>query len=220
MKGARILEFDKLREVVGDYQQLDYAKGAIELPLHCADAWDPDRLGQEYWQSAPELSAGSGLVTQPEISAASALVLGGDAARREAWQRRGRCYDLVLDSLEAFENKARDGGESADRVRAHAYELVFASLDEMFHARLYEWLIGRGLADELLEVSPLIFEVVCLMRLILYSLLKMGPAYLEAYLQRDPATVGKYQLLWQFYVKDGQPLRAAEVLNVLADSPQ
>lgn len=48
----------------------------------------------------------------------------------------------------------------------------------------------------------------------------MRPAYLEAFLQRDPVTVKKYQLLWQFYVKDGQPLRAAEVLSVLADSTQ
>ena len=27
MKGARNLEFDKLREICGDYQQLSYAKG-------------------------------------------------------------------------------------------------------------------------------------------------------------------------------------------------
>ena len=27
MKGARNLEFDKLREIIGDYQQLSYAKG-------------------------------------------------------------------------------------------------------------------------------------------------------------------------------------------------
>lgn len=30
----------------------------------------------------------------------------------------------------------------------------------------------------------------------------------------------KYQLLWQFYVKDGQPLRAAEVLLALAESTE
>lgn len=51
-----------------------------------------------------------------------------------------------------------------------------------------------------------------------YFLIKMRPPYLEAYFQRDPATVEKYELLWQFYVKDGQPLRAAEVLSVLAES--
>src|SRR5258706_15902836 len=46
----------------------------------------------------------------------------------------------------------------------------------------------------------------------------MRPAYLEAFLQRDPPKVEKYQLLWQFYVKDGQSLKAAEVLGALAES--
>lgn len=48
--------------------------------------------------------------------------------------------------------------------------------------------------------------------------MQMRPAYLQAYLQREPGTLAKYQLLWQFYVKDGQPLRAAEVLATLAES--
>lgn len=29
MKGARNLDFEKLREICGDYQQLNYAKGEI-----------------------------------------------------------------------------------------------------------------------------------------------------------------------------------------------
>ena len=48
----------------------------------------------------------------------------------------------------------------------------------------------------------------------------MRPPYLEAHLRREPVTVEKFQLLWQFYVKDGQPLRAAEVLAVLAESTE
>ena len=31
MKGARVLEFEKLREVCGDYQQLGYAKGDLAI---------------------------------------------------------------------------------------------------------------------------------------------------------------------------------------------
>ena len=39
IKVAHIMEFDKLREVIGDYQQLDFAKSAIvELALYCAEA--------------------------------------------------------------------------------------------------------------------------------------------------------------------------------------
>lgn len=48
----------------------------------------------------------------------------------------------------------------------------------------------------------------------------MRPPFLEAHLRRDPVTVQKFQLLWQFYVKNDQPLRAAEVLSALAESQQ
>ena len=48
----------------------------------------------------------------------------------------------------------------------------------------------------------------------------MRPPYLQAYLQCEPRTLDKCQLLWQFYVKDGQPLRAAEVLATLAESSE
>ncbi|KAL1952061.1 hypothetical protein VTO73DRAFT_1210 [Trametes versicolor] len=179
MKGARNLEFEKLREICGDYQQLNYAKGAVELPLHCAQAFDTDLQGQEYWIAGCPASD----------------------SRAQFWERRTHCYELVLDSLSVFEERSTSGKPSAsddpETVRGHAYELAFASEDEMFHSTLYDWLIERGMADELLE---------------------MRPAYLEAHLRREPVTVAKFQLLWQFYVKDGQPLRAAEVLAILAES--
>ena len=111
----------------------------------------------------------------------------------------------MLDSLGVFEEQALaaaktpPGAENPDAVRVHAYQLAFSCEDEIFHSRLYDWLISRGLADELLE---------------------MRPAYLEAHLRREPATIQKYMLLWQFYVKDGQPLRAAEVLGAIADSSE
>ncbi|KAF5385258.1 hypothetical protein D9615_001454 [Tricholomella constricta] len=188
IKGARILEFDKLREVCGDYQQLNYAKGAVELPLMCAQVLDPDSIGVEAWHGG--------------LPAAD--------PRTEFAEKRLRCYDLVLDSLTVFEEKCNTSIKTAaagalpvssdpEAVRSHAYELAFASEDEVFHSTLYDWLINRGLADDLLE---------------------MRPSFLEAHLKREPITVQKFQLLWQFYVKNGQPLRAAEVLGALAESTQ
>lgn len=135
------MEFDKLREVIGDYQQLDFAKGAIELALYCAEALDADGLGKEYWR----------MVLQ-ELDRQARNNNVPDDPRRLFWERRAQCYDLVLDSLETFENKAASGDDVAERVRAYAYEIAFTSSDEIFHSRLYEWLISRGLADELLEV--------------------------------------------------------------------
>ena len=168
MKGAGILDFEKLREVIGDYQQLDFAKGAVELPLHCAEVADVDHQGQEYWNSVEDTS-------QPSSD-----------PRKEFWDKRAQCYDLVLDTLEAFEQKAARQLENAENARIHAYELAFASSDEMFHCRLYEWHVGRGLADEVLEVghAALSDDIV-----IWFIPKQMRPAYLEAYLQRDPPTV-------------------------------
>ncbi|KAJ3475958.1 hypothetical protein NLI96_g11485 [Meripilus lineatus] len=185
MKGARILEFDKLREVCGDYQQLNFAKGAVELPLYCANVFDANQQGQQHW------AAGC-----PD-----------NDPRAQSWTKRLHCYELVLDSLSVFESRCTNAkkqppsimSDDPETVRAHAYELSFASEDEMFHSTLYDWLIQRGVADELLE---------------------MRPVYLEAHLRREPGTVQKYQLLWQFYVKDKQALRAAEVLSALAESPE
>ncbi|KAJ7103618.1 nucleoporin [Mycena belliarum] len=179
IKGARILEFDKLREICGDYQQLNYAKGAVELPLTCAVIVDADNIGLQCWASGQ--------------------------SHNELSEYRSRCYALVLDSLTVFEEKVSAAvvdsilSEDPEVVRSHAYELSFSSEDEMFHSTLYDWLIHRQLADDLLE---------------------MRPTFLEAHLRREPVTVQKYQLLWQFYVKNGQPLRAAEVLGTLAESTQ
>ncbi|KAF8632618.1 hypothetical protein AX15_001820 [Amanita polypyramis BW_CC] len=200
IKGARVLDFEKLREVCGDYQQLGYAKGAILLPLTCAKVFDPDNLGLEYWLT----SATSARVPGPEGPVTEDL-------RAPSFGTRMLCYDLVKDSLTVFEQKCNaPPNDQTDQssisvdddpatTKNHAYELAFASDDEMFHSVLYDWLIGRNLADDLLE---------------------MRPPFLEAHLKREPQTVQKYQLLWQFYVKNGQPLRAAEVLAALAESSQ
>lgn len=105
------------------------------MPLNCAQILDSDNIGLEHWL------AGS----PPNDS------------RSEYAERRIRCYDLVLDSLSVFEErnaKAVSGSvvDDPETVRTHAYELAFASVDEMFHSTMYDWLIDRGLADELLEV--------------------------------------------------------------------
>ncbi len=163
MKGARILEFDKLREVCGDYQQLNFAKGnfrslrilcdstqvfclgAVELPLFCAEILDADRQGQEHWAAGCP----------------------ANDPRAQFWTKRLNCYQLVLDSLSVFEDRSTNAkkqpaalsSDDPETVRGHAYELAFASEDEMFHSTLYDWLIQRGLADELLEVGRHLFSL-------------------------------------------------------------
>lgn len=116
--------------------------GAVELPLTCAQVSDPDNIGLEYWISGSP----------------------NNDPRSDFCERRLRCYALVLDSLTVFEDRSNNAKASAaagsgnvplddpEAVRVHAYELAFLSEDEVFHSTLYDWLIDRDLADELLEV--------------------------------------------------------------------
>jgi len=146
-KGARILEFEKLREIIGDFQQLNFARGAILLPLICAQAQDPDNTALEFWHSNP---------TPGTID-----------PRKDVVEQRLKTYDLILDSLTVFEERCKENNaaveglaatDEPEAVRDHAYELAFASEDEMFHSTLYDWLIERNLADDLLEVRETSFH--------------------------------------------------------------
>ena len=124
--------------------------GAILLPLSCAKVFDPDNLGLEYWQTSTVTTqtSGPGGTTTEDI-------------RSTFFRQRTECYDLVKDSLTVFEDKCnaqlnnqpgQSSGDDPETIKNHAYELAFASDDEMFHSVLYDWLIERNLADDLLEV--------------------------------------------------------------------
>ena len=138
-KGCKNITFEKLQDIVTEYRRLRYARGSVELPLRCAQEWDPEKLGRDYW-----------LAGCPP-----------DDRRREAFERRVQCYDLALGSLHAFDeavDTARGSNgmdvvvDDSVQVSQTAYKMAFGSSDVVFHSALYDWLIQRGSADELLEV--------------------------------------------------------------------
>lgn len=138
LRAARVIDFEKLREICGDYQHLNYTKGAVELPLQCAAVADEDNVGINYWASGCP----------------------SDDPRSEFLNRRCRCYDLILHSLTVFgdqctQNPARQDFED---VRNHAYELAFSAEDPAFHSHLYDWMISEGMTDALLEIRPPFLE--------------------------------------------------------------
>lgn len=118
----------------------------MALPLTCAQVQDTDDNGVDCWRSG----------------------MAANDLRTPAAEQRVHCYELVLDSLNVFEQKSTDAkaalGQSAttsvavdaaEAVRIKAYELAFESEDEMFATTLYDWIINRGLADDLLAVCIL-----------------------------------------------------------------
>ncbi|GAA6024169.1 hypothetical protein JCM10207_005590 [Rhodosporidiobolus poonsookiae] len=127
-------------------------------------------------------------------------------ARAAAYEQRRGCNRLVFDALEAMDHAldeaSRPGArglsyEEADGMRTNAYNKALAVKDEFFHFELYEWYLSRGLTNQLLETRT---------------------PYLEGYLRREPTTLEKSDLLWQYYVRTSHYAAAASVLAQLAES--
>ncbi|GAA6057256.1 hypothetical protein JCM3770_003825 [Rhodotorula araucariae] len=125
--------------------------------------------------------------------------------RASAFAQRQACHRLVFDALEAMDaaldEAARSGRagatEDADGMRSNAYSKALAVRDELFHAELYEWYLARERTDQLLETRT---------------------PYLEGFLAREPTTLEKSDLLWQYYVRTARYARAAHVLASLAET--
>ncbi|GEM10376.1 nuclear pore complex protein Nup155 [Rhodotorula toruloides] len=88
--------------------------------------------------------------------------------------------------------------EEADSSRTNAYNKALSLKDEFFHFELYDWYLSRGLTNQLLETRT---------------------PYLEGFLAREPTTLEKSDLLWQYYVRTSRYARAASVLASLAETP-
>ncbi|GAA5918079.1 hypothetical protein JCM8208_001213, partial [Rhodotorula glutinis] len=125
--------------------------------------------------------------------------------RASAFSQRQTCHRLVFDALKAMDaaldEASRSGragaAEDADGMRTNAYNKALAVRDDFFHAELYDWYLSRNLTDQLLETRT---------------------PYLEGFLAREPTTLEKSDLLWQYYVRTGRYARAAQVLASLAES--
>ncbi|GJN92310.1 hypothetical protein Rhopal_005340-T1 [Rhodotorula paludigena] len=128
--------------------------------------------------------------------------------RESAYKLRRACHQLVFDTLQAMDELLDEttrpnrppGGtsyEEADGLRTNAYNKALAVKDEFFHVELYEWYLSRGLTNQLLETRT---------------------PYLEGFLAREPTTLEKTDLLWQYYVRTSRYAAAASVLASLAET--
>jgi Non-repetitive/WGA-negative nucleoporin C-terminal len=131
-----MLQVRPINDIGSPYKS--HSPGAVFLPLRCAQEFDATNEGREYW-----------LVGCPA----------GDAdPRKLLYERRWACYRICVDSLSAFDDRLADvikkgePGLEQDAARTRAYQLAFESQDYAFHCFFYDWLIDRGMTEELLEV--------------------------------------------------------------------
>lgn len=125
--------------------------------------------------------------------------------RREFYDKRTACYDLVLRVIEAVDQAYNSQGPVPDGVvsqvtrrKFEAYEQINNSDDEVFQNFLYDWYMRKGWAERLLEInSPFVVE------------------YLRQSSEKD---IAHADLLWRYYAHYNDFLSAAETQYQLAKS--
>ncbi|XPS77466.1 hypothetical protein M3J09_009491 [Ascochyta lentis] len=184
---AKSLTFDNLASTVDQYIQLEFYAGAIRLSLKVAQEWDRGNKALSWIRDRDDPS------TDP------------NDVRRDFYEKRTACYDLVLRVVDAVDQAYNSQGPVPDGVvsqitrrKFEAYEQINNSDDEVFQNYLYDWYMQKGWAERLLEInSPFVVE------------------YLRQSSEKD---VAHADLLWRYYAHYNDYLSAAETQYQLAKS--
>ena len=137
---AMSLSIEHLHWATSQYVQMEFYAGAIQLCLTVASEKDKARAALGWLKDK-----------MPQ----------GDP-RREAFEARKKCYDLVFATIEALDQQAGKSPELMDgkytaaaKRRNEAYDVVNGSEDSVFQTCLYDWYVSIGQADRLLDIDSL-----------------------------------------------------------------
>ncbi|XP_044151545.1 nuclear pore complex protein Nup155 [Bufo gargarizans] len=191
-----------LANVCGQYRQVRFYEGVVELCLTAAEKKDPKGLGLHFHKNG-----------EPEE----------DTAGLQAFQERLNCYKCITDTLQELVNQSKAAPQSPsvpkkpgppmlssdpnmlsnEEAGLHfeqMLKLAQRSSDELFNIALFNWLIQADLTDKLLELNS---------------------PFLEPHLVRmskiDQNKVRSMDLLWRYYEKNRNFSCAAKVVAELAD---
>jgi nuclear pore complex protein Nup155 len=161
--------------------------GAINLLLHVAQEWDRGNRSLSWVKERNDPNADPNDV------------------RREYFEKRASCYDLVLKVIDAVDVAYNSQGPVPDGVisqiadrKLQAYGQIDQSDDEVFQNFLYDWYMQQGWHHRLLEInSPFVIE------------------YLRQSSDKDLAHAN---LLCRYYAHHKDNLSAAEAQFQLAKS--
>lgn len=180
---ADSLSLENLRTTVDQYISMQFYAGAIQLALKVAQESDRGNRALAWMNDG-----------KPDRD-----------ERRDFYEKRRRCYELVHDVLQTVDQISSQQPEMIDgrmtvaaRRRNEAYAVVNESDDEVFQNDLYDWFLSQGWVDRLLSVQS---------------------TYVVKYLERlSSQSVAGADLLWKFYANNERYYEAAAVQLLLAKS--
>lgn len=178
---AQSLSMEHLQWAVQQYVDMVFYAGAVELCLVVANEKDRARRALGWLKD--------GMVDNDP--------------RKEAFDARKSCYDLVFATIQALDDQTSRSPEKMDgqftvavRRRYEAYDVVNSSEDAVFQTCLYDWYISIGQADRLLDIDS-----------------RYVVDYLKRRSQEDRAHA---DMLWRYHAHHNDYLQAASVQLDLA----
>ena len=175
-KVAGSLNMEHLQWAVQQYVQMAFYAGAIELCLVVANEKDRARRALGWLKD--------GMVDNDP--------------RREAFEARKGCYDLIFATIEALDEQTSKAPETMDgqytvaaRRRNEAYDVVNSSEDAVFQTCLYDWYVSISQSDRLLDIDS---------------------QYVVDYLKRRSLEDRSHaDMLWRYHAHHNDYLQAASV---------
>uniref|UniRef100_A0A183BK95 Nucleoporin_N domain-containing protein n=2 Tax=Globodera pallida TaxID=36090 RepID=A0A183BK95_GLOPA len=208
--------------------QVHYFEGIVELALTRAQRDDPNELAlvayKKHIGGSAEL-VGSGASGSSAMAITPTATTSSSSAVSDAWRKRQEAYNCVLEALRLLHTLAisRGGGEelvqlqlgqcmfpAADACRSQLsptqaelerdklIRMVLDSDDELACVVVFQWMLGNGMKDQLIEQKP---------------------RHLESFLFHE-IEAGKgavyTEMLWKYHERSGNYLDAARVLAEMA----
>ncbi|KAF9114226.1 hypothetical protein BGX27_011428 [Mortierella sp. AM989] len=120
---------NKMQGICGDYMNLKFFPGAVELALSCAQDIDPSNKAAGYVKDG----------------------MNSKDIRAEQYAQRVICYENAVTVLKELGVDSVQGPFSS--FAFHTLETALQFDDSLFHTYLYDWLLSHNRADYLLEIS-------------------------------------------------------------------
>ncbi|KAK4548388.1 hypothetical protein LTR36_010259 [Oleoguttula mirabilis] len=173
-KVAGSLSMEHLQWAVEQYISMSFYAGCIQLCL--AVAQEKDRAKRALAWLKDGMAQGD--------------------ARKEAFDARKGCYDLVFSTIQNLDQETAEQPQEIDgrhslaaKRKSEAYDVVYTSDDAVFQTCLYDWYVSIEQADRLLDIdTPYVVD------------------YLKRRSQQDRAHA---DLLWRYYAHHNDYLQAA-----------
>ncbi|KAI7897767.1 Nup133 N terminal like-domain-containing protein [Cokeromyces recurvatus] len=177
----------KMESICQVYKEQTFHIGIIELALERAQKIDPQQQG---------------ILAFEALTARSTSTIIHDETSEALMYARLNSYQFIFDALTDFifnPNKKEPAVDNATMYAKQVFETMIRNDDKLFHYKLYEWYLERGLMDELLKVdTPYLIP------------------FFEHYVADKEVAL---TFLWQYYRLKDQYLEAAEYLDSLASLP-